>query len=162
MNSIITIYSVLLAAKTALRTSPAIASWATSSYSATVKIFVGEDGLNPPREADAPFIVLAPGVEDYDMGTGAELRQPVIEVDFGVLEDGKTSMDSGNTISIDGIEKADTFGNLIRDCLQTAFGDSAFRSCTYSLDNKTRFPLIEGGMTIKLAKETTLGEEPSL
>jgi len=158
----ITIADVLDAAKTALRADSAIAAWVTTNYTTTVKIYVGEDATNPPGQAEAPYIVLTPGTRGYDMGTGARAREPSIEVDFAVYDKTITTADSGYTVTHAGLLLADAFGNLIRDCLQTALGDDAFRACNYMLDDSLRFPLIEGGMTVILTKETGTNYEPGL
>lgn len=162
MTEPITITAVLVAAKTALRASSTIASWTQANYSRPLTIFVGEDAVNPPTEDQAPFVVLSPGVKAYDLGTGAVTREPVIDVDFAVLDSSISKTDSDTTITHTGLIKADVFGSLIRACLQSAFGDDAFRECNYALDAQLAFPLIEGGMTITLTKETGLNFEPTL
>lgn len=160
--TLITISDVLTAAKTALRADTDIAAWVTSNYATTLKIYVGEDATNPPGENDAPFVVLTPGTVPYEMGTASMTREPVIEVDFGVLDRGITKADSDFTVTHDGLLKADALGNLIRVCLQTALGEEYFRSCNYLLDAALRWPLIEGGMTVRLVKETGTNYEPTL
>lgn len=169
----ITIEAILTAAKTAIRNSSAISTFCSSNFDgATIKIFVGENKASPPDIDDAPFVVIAPPMDPYDVGAAAESREPGFEVDWGIEKaakyvadtpadsDGVTLSDSNNTIQYDGQILVDQLGMLILGVLATAFtsanGENHLHVADYTLGSMG--PLWEGGMSIKLHYEQGMGE----
>ena len=143
----ITILQVLQAAATAVETNGAIASFISTNYPGkSLSTFIGEDGVNPPGEANAPFVSFLPSPRTYDMGSGTTERTPAIEIEFGVLDSGKTV--AGPRLTYNGLVNVDALGNLILAALNTAFAEQTVRVVDYAIDDSLRFPLCQAAMTV--------------
>jgi hypothetical protein len=150
----ITVDQILGFARDAINTDAAIASWMTTNYSATLKVYVGVDLSDPPSEADAPFVVLTASLSDYEVGEMSDTREPVFEVDFALLDTTKTT--SGNVTTYAGQANICALGDLIRAALKEKFQIDRFQSCALSFVGVA--PLWQGGMTVRLLYEQGVTE----
>jgi hypothetical protein len=158
----ITPLAVLTAAYSAIRNDAATVSYCQTQWKKALKIFVGLDKINPPKEEDAPFLVLTPSPSPYDMGQAPadDRRNFSFECYWGILEKGKTESDSQTTITQDGLTKSDALGQLILNALYQQFPDTLF-SAQYLLYPEEP-PLFEGAMSCTITQFIGLDQEPVL
>ena len=147
MSAPITIVQCLTAAATAVENDTGVAWFLSTNYpGSTLQTFIGQDGSNPPTELQAPFVVFLPSLRPYDLGEGTDERAPTFEVEFGLLDERVST--SGARKTYTGLVNIDAFGNAILAAIKTAFVPEHIRVANYSLDESTRFPLFQGGMSI--------------
>ena len=156
----ISINDILPLAATAIRGDSATSTFLAAQYpTQPLKIFIGEDTVNPPLDSDAPFVVVWASPRAYDRGTQSEQFKPTFEVDFALLDTRVTADTSNSTFTQTGQTNIITFSDLIAAALLKQFNSDGdhFQSANANFFGVP--PLWEGGLSVTLTYERGMGDE---
>jgi hypothetical protein len=151
---------ITAAAKSAIRADATLEAWSQLKFGKSVKIYVGLDAANPPKESDCPFVALvAPGRK-----AGVEANDSTYElvVTFGLVCPDITSDVTGDE-TMEGCGLIGDLWELIWTALVTGFSQNVFLSVEdTTIDGVVTFPLFIGASSININVPAIIGAEISL
>lgn len=155
---IMTITAILTLLTNAISTDATLASWITTNYPGkTLTVFVGEDDVAPPTEADAPFVSITLSPRPQDVGTFDDSWKPTFEVEFGLKDGRKTTV--GNVITQTGEVNRAAFADLLTAVLTAALtGTTGDHFAEAQLQFFGVAPLWQGGFSITLDYQSGMGD----
>lgn len=147
LTAILNLFAVKLAASAELE------AWCQLHFGVSATIFVGVDTREPPGQANAPFIVLQPGVES----AGDEVSEfsYLVTLDWCVLAETVTT--SGTIKTMDGLTRVDEMGRLILGAIREASDNVSLSSWNYTIEQVEFFPMVMAGLDITLNVPHILG-----
>jgi hypothetical protein len=166
MSTVLAINDVITQAATAIQNDPATLAFLESEFGTAAwgAFYIGIDYANPPRDPEAPYCVVSPAAASYDVGfgDGSEIREPVIDVDWGVFNNQKTTTPgpNGPLVTCNGLAQVDALGQLILGTIYNTFGPHLIRKANYMIT--PIHPLYDAGMTVTISFEQGMGELVSL
>jgi hypothetical protein len=155
----ITISEVIADAAAAIQANSALATWISTNFPGeSLRIQIGEDAAAPLGEEHAPFVVLLPAMQPYDVGTAVQERRPSFDVEWGVVSNASTTAPATGIITYTGHTLRDEMGMKLYDVLIAQFGEN-LGNVSYQLMGAA--PLWEGGMTVTLQYWPGIKTEPT-
>lgn len=159
--SVPTLTSLVEHFRAAIYADASIASFCTTNYAKSVKLYVGYDQKNPPASANCPFIAIVP--VGRSMGIMENEYVYHIDIDFGIVDNTFSDYQSNGSQEMRGFYRIDSFAELINTALETiASGHNLATDLINYQVTMDAFPLIVGQMTIEARLANTIGIDITL
>lgn len=146
--------TLLTSIRDAIATNATIKAWTQATYTKDHKVFVGVDSREPPGEADAPCVVLAPAEklsgEEMDVITHKFITS------LEVISPAATT--ASNVIEYAGVQNIETFRQKVLAAIEGVTGiritklESTYEAILF-------FPAILCDMLITIEQETEFGDD---